>query len=144
MDEVGFSCGECGKICKSKGGLVNHRRRMHERSKCKKIFECVRCEEKFTQEANLINHEKVCQGTSVEGSDKRKCVCGREVSKTNFARHKKICKATGPEETIVPRVERVARRYKDVRAACEGCGQVLAKTNMARHMKKCPGSEAGS
>lgn len=30
VPEVEFACRVCGKVCKSKGGLVNHRWRMHE------------------------------------------------------------------------------------------------------------------
>ena len=33
-------------VCRSKAGLVNHRRRMHE-SQAKKTFECERCKQVF-------------------------------------------------------------------------------------------------
>ena len=42
-----FLCSVWGKKCKSKGGLVIHRRRMHEVSEKKKIFECKAGEEIF-------------------------------------------------------------------------------------------------
>ena len=57
--EVEFVCDVCQKKCKSKGGLVIHRRRMHEVSARKKVFECEGCRQSFQQEANLWNHKKV-------------------------------------------------------------------------------------
>ena len=38
-----FDCRVCGQVSKSKGGLVNHCRRMHEESVAKKTFECDKC-----------------------------------------------------------------------------------------------------
>ena len=63
IEEVVFVCDVCWKVCKSKGGLVVHRRRMHEISAKKKMSECGKgCGETFKQEANMWNHEKVCGG----------------------------------------------------------------------------------
>ena len=71
--EFVFVCEVCGKVCKSKGGLTIHRKRMHEVSKMKKSFQCERCKEVFGQEANLRNHEKACSGVAGVVSNKRKC-----------------------------------------------------------------------
>ena len=76
-----FVCGVCGKVCKSKAGVVIHRRRMHEVSKKKKLFKCEGCQEEFGQVANLWNHKKVCGG-GASSSEKRMCVCGREFAKS--------------------------------------------------------------
>ena len=91
IEEVVFVCDVCGKVCKSKGGLVVHRRRMHEISPKKKMFECGKgCGETFKQEANMWNHEKVCGGVV---TDKERRKCGREFLKTYIARHGKKCMA---------------------------------------------------
>ena len=131
-----FICGVCGKVCKSKGGLVVHRRRMHEVSERKKIFNCEACGENFRQEANLLNHRKVCGGAEASSSDRRRCACGREFAKSYIARHKKKCvKALAAEEQEVRRLPRV---YKSVRMVCD-CGAQIAKTNRARHEREaCP------
>ena len=49
-------------MCKLKAGLTIHRRRMHEVLEQKKVFKCEACQEEFGQEANLMNHRKVCGG----------------------------------------------------------------------------------
>lgn len=53
-----FVCGVCQKVCRSKAGLSNHKRRMHEVSALKKEFVCGKCGKGFKQEANLSNHKK--------------------------------------------------------------------------------------
>merc|ERR1712055_1144647 len=117
-EEVGFVCEVCDKRCKSKGGLVVHRRRMHEVSKMKKTFECGKgCGDVFKQEANKWNHEKVCGGR-VESDDRRKCAYGREFAKSYIARHRKKCMAavrSGEEEE-----RRGPKKYKGKRKTC-GC-----------------------
>ena len=131
-----FLCSVCGKSCKSKGGLVIHRRRMHEISEKRKVFECKACLEKFQQEANMLNHMKVCGGASASRSDRRFCACGREFAKSYIARHKKKCvRALAAEEEGEKRLPRV---YKSARKVCD-CGVEMAKTNFARHKREaCP------
>ena len=133
--EMVFVCGVCDKRCKSKGGLVIHRRRMHEVSERKKVFECEGCRQEFQQEANLWNHRKVCGGEEASGSDRRKCACGREFAKSYIARHRKKCTRAQAAEEGVSRQPRV---YKSAKTTCE-CGKELAKTNLARHKREaCP------
>ena len=133
MEDV-WVCMKCGKRCKSKSGLVTHRRRMHEESGEKKVFKCDKCEVAFKQEANLINHAKICGGKASDG-DRRKCVCGREFAKSYINRHKKKCVMAQREE---PSSHRPPRVYKGARRICE-CGQEMAKTNYARHKREaCP------
>ena len=137
---VVFDCRVCGKICKSKGGLVNHRRRMHEESERKKKFKCEACEKVFKKSSELRNHSRVCGGAVANVGENMKCVCGYECAKENFKRHRKICetwKGVHPPETAVP--VRAAPR-----APCDVCGRVMRRDNIARHKREaCPGGEAG-
>ena len=131
-----FVCAVCGKVCKSKGGLVVHRRRMHEVSEKKKVFECEGCGEKFRQEANLLNHTKVCGGKAASSLERRMCACGREFAKSYLAKHKKKCtRALAAEEGGEVRLPRI---YKSERTVCI-CGREMAKTNLSRHQREaCP------
>ena len=123
-----LSCELCGKVCKTKAGLTVHRRRMHERSEQKVTFKCRGCNIVFEYEANLHNHEKSCTGRVTEDSDRRKCNrCEREVSKSNFARHRRQCMG---EDLPQPQA-----RPPAVKARCEVCGTLISKANLARHMK---------
>ena len=136
MVDEDFLCRVCGKICKSKAGLVVHRRRMHEESSKKKKFVCEGCSMDFRQEANLVNHLKICGGGLGSTSDRKVCPCGREFAKSYIARHRKKCTAAAAvavqERTRLPRV------YKGKRFICE-CGREMAKTNRARHKREaCP------
>lgn len=139
-----YICDICAKVCRSKGGYVNHRRRMHEESALKKKFGCGKCGMVFKQDANLMNHEKICLASGeVEvgaiGGNRRMCVCGKDFAKSYYARHKKRCQVEGEvvEEEQQPRVARV---YKSKRAVCSGCGKELSATNMAKHKREaCPG-----
>ena len=107
-----FVCSVCGKRCKSKGGLVIHRRRIHEVSSKKKMFRCEGCQEEFGQEANLWNHKKVCGGGGASSGDRRVCACGKEFAKSYIAKHRKKCEvvARAPEA-----LQRQPRVYKGER-----------------------------
>ena len=122
------TCEVCGKVCKSKAGLTVHRRRMHERSDQKVTFKCQGCNLHFEFEANLHNHEKSCTGRETVDSDMRKCnICNREVSKSNFARHRRQC---GGDNHPQPQARPPAEK-----ARCQTCGAHISKPNLARHMK---------
>ena len=131
-----FVCAVCGKVCKWKGGLVVHRRRLHEVSEKKKVFECEGCGEKFRQEANKLNHKKVCGGKAASSLERRMCACGREFAKSYLAKHKKKCtRALAAEEEGEVRLPRI---YKSERTVCI-CGREMAKTNLSRHQREaCP------
>ena len=134
----GFVCKKCKKVCKSKGGLTVHRRRMHEVSSKKKEFKCEECEEVFGQEANLRNHRKVCSGEVASSKEKKRCACGKEYSKSYYPRHRKTCPAE--VEAVVPTRPRV---YKGKRVVCR-CGVEMAATNLSRHKREaCPYGDAG-
>ena len=128
-------CGECGKKCKSKAGLTNHRRLIHEKTKGKKVFKCGECGDEFQREANLVNHKKACVGMKTANSSMKQCdKCRKEITKPNWARHIKKCKGESQEEA-----QQTARTHKRETAACEKCDKEIAKTNMARHRKTCTG-----
>ena len=88
-----FDCRVCGRVCKSKGGLVNHRRRTHEESSQKKKFECEKCKLVFNKDSERKNHAKVCGGAEASTVGRVKCVCGMEFSKSYFRRHRQGCAA---------------------------------------------------
>ena len=48
----------CGRICKTKGGLVQHERRVHRIQE--RVFKCDRCNRTFAEKHNLTNHSKSC------------------------------------------------------------------------------------
>jgi hypothetical protein len=130
-DKDCLKCGTCDKLCKSKGGLTIHKKRMHKPKEFS--FTCGKCGEVLYQEANKVNHEKWCVGTTAKDKSKKKCAtCGIEVDKTNFARHRKKCEGQGRGEG-----PSTARVYKKGDAACPNCGIYLSKTNMARHRGRC-------
>ena len=143
-EETGYVCRVCKKVCKSKGGLTVHRRRMHEVSVKRKEFECEKCEEVFRQEANLLNHKKVCSGMVASSKEKRKCVCGKELSKSYYPKHQKICPAVINNDTsVITTAAARPRVYKGKRVTCD-CGRELAATNLRRHkLEACPLGEAG-
>ena len=132
--EALFVCEVCWKRCKTKGGLVVHRRRMYEVS-TKKVFECGKgCGETFKQEANKWNHEKVCGGAMTD-KDRKKCACGREFAKSYIARHRKKCMAA------IRRAEEEERRgpmkNEGERKMCE-CGEELAVALLPARTRSVP------
>ena len=132
--EFVFVCDVCSKVCKSKAGLTNHRRSMHEKSAMKKTFACHRCGSVFGKDASLMNHLRVCEGEECDG-DRKKCNnCGKWLKKTSLSGHKKICgdRAMNEAHTLP-----MARRHVPKTAPCPKCGRDLEKSNMARHLKIC-------
>lgn len=132
----------CGKVCKSRGGLAIHVKRMHKESEEEVRFKCDRCGLELRTEANLRNHIKMCGGRQAERPGMARCECGKEVSKTNIARHRRSCAELrhireadhrGQQDQQRPRV------YVAARKACDLCGRMLSATNMARHQRSCAG-----
>ena len=136
-----LKCEECGKICKNKGGLTIHRKRMHEVSSKKKQFKYGECGGTFSQEANLLNHLKICDG-AVQ-NDQRTCeVCLKKFSRKYIKRHLKNCAARRgimlPPPALPPPApdnEESARIYRPKRTDCPTCGRNVAATNLQRHLK---------
>ena len=133
--EDDLTCVECGKQCKSKGGLTNHRRLKHGNIE-KRKFKCEDCGEEFVREANLKNHEKSCSRTETNGgAGKKTCECGKEKTKPTWARHRRKCRPAETDQEQAP-----ARVYRQGWKECDKCGENLSKTNMARHQKTCRGT----
>ena len=134
----------CNKICKSRGGLAIHKRRMHDEEKRKLDFKCPKCDMSFKSENTMINHSKQCGGAVASRSDLRRCEkCNKEVSKNNIARHRRACTAGegngGARGEVQHDSQRGARVYVPKQKPCPNCGRVLSATNMARHLRKCEG-----
>ena len=159
-----FDCRECGRVCKSKAGLVNHRRRTHEESAAKKSFECDKCKRSFKKVSELKNHDKVCGGAVASSSDRVMCVCRKEYSKNYFRRHRRDCAewqrqqqppaAAAPPAAAPPAAPAAAPPAAPAaappaapaarRGPCPDCGKLMRKDNIARHQREaCPGSVAG-
>ena len=94
-------CDVCAKVCRLKGGLTVHKKRIHQISKLKKTFDCNKCGKSFPQEANLLNHKKFSGDCKQEIVRARKYVakrkecpyCGKEMAATNVSRHiKEACR----------------------------------------------------
>ena len=135
----------CNKVCKDKTGLAVHRKRMHEVSSHKVIFNCDKCNMSFKTESNKKNHQKVCGGVAADRPDQRKCnKCNKSISVSNIARHIKKCTVTIEAGQPQPdRTATAARVYRPNYKTCENCNRLLSSTNMARHQKKCqPREEA--
>ena len=132
--EIIFICEVCSKVCKSKGGLTNHRRTMHEKSKLRKTFSCHRCGNVLGSDANLTNHLKVCEGEQCEG-DMGKCLeCDKWMKRKSLSKHKKICGDRAMREAhAMP----LTRKHVPKTKLCQSCGRELSATNMARHLKIC-------
>ena len=133
---------ECGKVCKSRAGLAIHMKRMHKESREKVVFTCEKCRQDFPTEGSLKNHLKQCGGQQAERPGMARCECGKEVSKSNIARHRRSCTVRrniretddrGQQDQQRPRV------YVATRKACDRCGRMLSATNMARHQRSCVG-----
>ena len=118
----------CGIICFNKSGLINHERRKHEQSSQKNKFKCISCDSEFPYKSNLTVHRKCCTGLVARDSNKIKCnYCDKEISKSNFARHRKKCapEQANQQNNIVART----------RSACDICGKNISSSNLARHKR---------
>ena len=87
-------CEECGKVCKSVGGLKSHVRMSH-RTNREESRECPKCGLSVTTQSNLTNHMKTCNSDRPGYCP----TCKRgPYSRTNLSRHKKFCAARVPEQ----------------------------------------------
>ena len=143
---------DCGKVCKSKGGLRIHQVRMHEKQR--KTFTCSKCNSTFASESSWKNHEKRCMVERAEDPSRARCgTCGKDVSKNNIARHRRTCEARagiagrreearearGGQDAAQGANPLAPRVYRAERGEGSNCGRMLAKTNMARHQRTCGG-----
>ena len=129
----------CNKVCKSRGGLAIHRKRMHKINE-NISFECPKCTLRFGTENTMKNHFKTCGGIRSENRRVRTCEkCGKTISKSNIARHRTACRGAGGAAGGAEQQELRARVYRARQGECEDCGRVLSATNMARHRRACGG-----
>ena len=119
----------CGMVCKSRAGLTVHRKRMHERADNKAVFKCQGCGTVFNYDTNLKNHQKSCSGRLAQDPDRRRCGnCDREISSSNFARHRRTCGGQNPPPP--------GPRPPAARTPCNICGAMVTKSNLARHKRQ--------
>ena len=52
----------CGKVCKSKGGLVQHQKRVHRAPLERVTFVCGKCGMSCETEVACMMHERTCEG----------------------------------------------------------------------------------
>ena len=82
----------CGKVCKSKGVLVQHQKQMYRAPLERVRFECERYGMMCETEVAQINHERMLARRRV-GLNQRECSeCGVWVYRRNFGRHVRRCK----------------------------------------------------
>ena len=125
----------CGKVCRSKAGLVQHQKWKHRPADDRVRFECSKCGGVYLTEIACEMHERTCGGGRVDGNRRECGVCGTWVSRANYARHLRSCEsrrggAEGGEESGEVRTRgRVA--------VCPLCGRTVSYSNMARHQRSC-------
>ena len=125
----------CGKVCKSKGGLVNHQKRIHRPPEERVRFDCSKCGLVCETEVACLMHERSCVGRNVQGSRRECGECGEWTSRANFARHVRTCGVREGEATVGE--EERSERTRGKVAECQWCGRTLSYTNMARHERSC-------
>ena len=67
--------------------------------------------------------------------------CGKEVSKSNIARHRRACAARKAREGDPGRdaTRRSECRMSNKTKTVPGCGEMKSAANLARHMRNCGG-----
>ena len=81
----------CGKVCKSKGGLTLHQKRIHRPPEERVRFECRECGVACETEVACMMYERTCAGGGVGGSRRECDVCKVWISRANYARHVRAC-----------------------------------------------------
>ena len=109
----------CGRIFRTKAGLVIHKKRLHRTMENATAFRCQKC-----------NSEKECR------------ICNNLVGRTNYARHVKSCKQRNnlqeeraaqvrSDQTNAP----TARKHVSKRTECTYCDADVTATNLARNQR---------
>ena len=134
----------CGKVCKSKGGLVQHQKRIHRAPLDRVMFVCGLCGMRCETEVARLNHERACGGGRVDGGRRECARCGSWVSRGNYARHRRRCGVLDGGEGEADEGESEAgggdageTRTRGRTAECQLCGRTLSHSNMARHQRSC-------
>ena len=89
----------CGKVCRNKGGLIMHQKRVHRAAEERMRFPCARCEKVLETEGAKVNHERMCRGERTRENGRVDCGgCGRTVTIANIRRHRRRCRGGEEEE----------------------------------------------
>ena len=123
----------CGRICKTKGGLVQHERRVHRIQE--RVFKCDRCNRTFAEKHNLTNHRKSCKGDQMGRCGDRAVT----VTRGNMASHRRSCGGGSGTVGNTAARETGGNRYTGTRGRkeCGSCGAWITANNLARHERKC-------
>ena len=126
------TCPECGKVCKNQRGLRIHIKRMHKDPTI--IFKCAKCSAEFKTENTKTNHEKRCdEGGIVRAGYKKLSRCNREITGSNYARHRRCCQPHEEDEEPP-----TATRPPSRTLICPHCGGPKSAANLVRHIRFCP------
>ena len=123
------------------------------------IFKCNKCNNFFSNEKFLTNHQSACSGLISSDSDKKRCdKCLKDISKYYFPKH--YIKCRGIKENKVPRVNcpdcgkeiskdhltkhqqehcKGRKGWQEKIVNCDKCGELFSPNNILRHMKSCTG-----
>ena len=152
----GFRCywEGCGKICKSRAGLVVHQKRMHRLAEDRVRFNCDRCGTGLETEGARKNHMETCGGGVEMEGNRREChKCRRGISKGNYATHVRSCRVVwdpgGQEGQVegnngrgeIDVGEELGRTFRTRRVICNFCLREQSAANLARHQRGCGGRE---
>ena len=74
----------CGKVCKSKGGLVQHQKRIHRAPEERVRFECNVCGVACETDVSCMMQERSCAGGRLTESSHESGVCDEWVSRLNY------------------------------------------------------------
>ena len=122
----------CGKVCRSRAGLTMHQKRMHRAALDRVRFVCEKCGVVCETEGAKVNHERSCGGGRVDGNVRECEKCGRNVSRANYARHRRACRGGA----VGGGTGGGGGRWRGAggrTAECSICHRVLSAANMARH-----------
>ena len=124
----------CGKVCRSKAGLVQHQKHKHRPADDRVRFECSKCGGMYETEVACEMHKRSCGGGRVNGNRRECDICESWVSRANYARHRRNC---GSGEGRGEGAEGGEVRTRGRVAECPLCGRIVSYSNMARHQRSC-------
>ena len=103
-----------------------HTEEDYTRSEIKVTFKCQLCNQEFEAEGNLKNHQKSCLGEAPQDPKRQRCGnCRKEITTSNFARHRRTCGGQNPPP--------LRPRPPSRRSQCDICGILITVANLARH-----------
>ena len=116
----------CGRVCKNKGGLALHHKRMHWAAEKKVGFSCERYGMRMETEVAKKNRQKICS-EKMEGEGRavtRECGnCGDWIVVRHYSSH--VGRSLGEIGWVGGSTGRVREWYL--------CGRVMSASNFERH-----------